>query len=523
MKIYSIVSRAVLPLLAIGMFGSCTHDFEEINTNPNTMNVGDLNPYGVFEAMFYGYAKKHTRNCYNFSNELVQFTASTSTNSNYHRYSFNDTNLNDIWSGYAQYAANANHMIQQGEKFNEPAAVAVGKTLKALIMANVMEIFGDIPFEDSFKGNIGVTTPVFESQEEVYKKLFALLEEANEIYADKPTFAKPAIDLMYGGDMKLWRKFNNSIYMRLLMRISGRPETGAAEKLQEIVSNSSTYPVISSNSENATIKNTGLAPYYGAYRPSELTKSSFQTHHITYMFIDLCLLTGAQTEIDPRLYTMCTPSDGEWVGVPGGASVSEMRDERDDAGSLNYPVFVRDDAPYWLFDYSEIQFILAEAALKGFISGGESAAKTYYENAVKASCEKWAPLNTYSTNTYEITTARLNAFLKGNLAGWDNHTDKMRLIAEQKFISLLWIGFEAYNELRRTGYPIIPIGSGCSYNNYEFPQRLPYPTNTVGSNSANVNAALQRMGGENTMRTPLWWSYMALNGKFTAVRATSSN
>lgn len=523
MKIYSTISRVLLPLLSAGMLGGCTKGFEEINRNPNTMNVGDLNAYGVFEAMFYGYAKKHTRNCYNYSNELVQFTASTSTNSNYHRYSFNDTNLNDIWSGYAQYAANADHMIQQGEKFNEPAAIAVGKTLKALFMANVMEIFGDIPFDDAFKGNMGVTTPVFESQEEVYRKLFQLLEEANDLYSDRPTFAKPSIDLMYGGDMQKWRKFNNSIYMRLLMRVSGRPEMGSAAKLQEMLDNSTRYPVISSNSESATIKNTGLAPYYGAYRPSELTKTTFRAHHITYMFIDMCLITGAQTEVDPRLYTMCSPSNGEWMGVPGGASVSEMRGEREEAGSLNYEVFVRDAAPYWLFDYSEVQFILAEAALKGYIQGGEPAARTYYENAVKASCQKWGELNIYSSDTYEINDARLNAFLKGNIAGWDNHEDKMRLIAEQKFISLLWIGFEAYNELRRTGYPVIPIGSGCSYNNFEFPQRLPYPTNTVGSNSANVNAALSRMGGENTMRTPLWWSYKAINGTFTAVRASSSN
>ena len=287
-----------------------------------------------------------------------------------------------------------------------------------------------------------MTAPRFESQEDVYRKLFALLEEANDLYADNPTFAKPAIDLMYGGDTQKWRKFNNSIYMRLLMRVSGRPEMGSASKLQQMLDKPSKYPVISSNSESATIKNTGISPYYGAYRPSELTSTSFTTHHITYMFIDLCLNSGAKTEIDPRLYTMCTPADGEWVGVPGGASVSEMREERDDAGTLNYNVLIRDDAPYWLFDYSEVQFILAEAALKGFISGGESSARKYYENAVKASCQKWGELNQYSKNKYEITDDRITAFLNGNLAGWDNNADKVRLIAEQKFISLFWIGFE---------------------------------------------------------------------------------
>lgn len=520
MKPYIFLSRALLSAIVAGSVAACTTDFEEINTNPNTMLVGDLNPYGVFEAMFYGYGNTNTRFCYSYSNELVQFTASSSATSNFHRYSFNNSNLESIWSAYGQYAANANHMISQGYKYGDLGAVAVGKTLKALFLSNATDIFGDIPCREAFRVSEGVTTPVLDSQEDVYRQIFDMLEDANELYADGHSFAKPTIDIMYNGNMSLWRKFNNSLYMRLLMRVSARPEMKATEKLGEIVSKPSKYPVIGSNSESATIKNTGIAPYYGTYRTSEMTKTSFCSHLLTNMFIDMCLITGAQTEIDPRLYTMCAPTsaDSEWIGVQGGASLSEMREDRDDASSLNYKVLVRDAAPVWILDYSEVQFILAEAALKGYIPGGEAAARQHYETAVKASCEKWAPLAVYSNASYPITEARINAFLEGKLAGWDTHEDKASLIADQKFISLFWIGFEAYHELRRTGRPIIPIGNGCSYNNFEYPQRLPYPTNTVGSNSANVQIALDRMGGDNTMRTPVWWSYKAINGTFTAVR-----
>ncbi|MDE7442797.1 MAG: SusD/RagB family nutrient-binding outer membrane lipoprotein, partial [Muribaculaceae bacterium] len=115
-----------------------------------------------------------------------------------------------------------------------------------------------------------------------------------------------------------------------------------------------------------------------------------------------------------------------------------------------------------------------------------------------------------------INDTRIAAFLNGHLAGWDNNPDHERLIAEQKYLSLFWVGFEAYHELRRTGYPVISIGKGCTYNNREYPQRLFYPTNTVGSNSANVQEALDRMGGENNLRTAVWWSYKAINGTFTA-------
>lgn len=201
--------------------------------------------------------------------------------------------------------------------------------------------------------------------------------------------------------------------------------------------------------------------------------------------------------MDPRLTTIGykASSDGDWTGVQGGCSLSDVRVEDTGASYLNYEVLVRDAAPVWLLDYSEVQFILAEAALKGYIDGGETAARSYYEAAVTASCKKWADLVQYSNRKYEITDARIAAFLAGNLAGWDNIADHEALIGNQKFLSLFWVGFEAYHELRRTGYPIITIGNGCSYNNFEYPQRLFYPTNTVGSNNANVQEALDRMGG----------------------------
>ena len=523
MKTSNPIFKAGLTLVVATAMVSCTHDFVEVNTNPNTMVVGDLNPYGMFEATFYSFGNTYTTGAYTYCNELAQFTAASSTTNNIHRYNIPNSNIDNVWNAYAQYAANANHMIQQGEKKEEAAAVAVAKTLKVLFLSVSTDIFGDIPCSEAFKGSEGITTPVFDSQMDVYLYFFRELEEANEIYAGNPAFAKPTIDLMYKGDMTLWRKFNNSLYMRLLMRVSGRPEMNAAEKLQSIVNNPSKYPVISSNAENATIRNTGIDPYYNTYRPSEMTKSSFASHYLTNHFINMCQLTGEYSEDDPRLATMAMkPSaDSDWLGVNGGGTISEMKEEVDYASYLNYQVLVRDAAPVWILDYSEIQFILAEAALKGYISGGENASRTYYEKALRASCEKWAPLVQYSTRKYEITEDRINAFINGHLAGWDNHSDKEELIANQKYLSLFWVGFEAYNEVRRTGYPILKIGNGCSFNNYEFPQRFVYPINTVGSNPANVKVALERMGGDNTMRTPVWWSYKAINGTFTAIKPTS--
>ena len=98
---------------------------------------------------------------------------------------------------------------------------------------------------------------------------------------------------------------------------------------------------------------------------------------------------------------------GDWKGVQGGCAISDARLEDDGASYPNYAVLVRDAAPAWILDYSEVQFILAEAALKGYIAGGESTARTHYENAVTASCRKWGQLTQYSSEKYQITDERI--------------------------------------------------------------------------------------------------------------------
>ena len=72
MKIANHIFKAGITVVAAAIMASCTHNFEEINTNPNTMVLGDLNPYGVFEATFYNFGKSHTSVAYTYCNELVQ-------------------------------------------------------------------------------------------------------------------------------------------------------------------------------------------------------------------------------------------------------------------------------------------------------------------------------------------------------------------------------------------------------------------------------------------------------------------
>jgi hypothetical protein len=191
-----------------------------------------------------------------------------------------------------------------------------------------------------------------------------------------------------------------------------------------------------------------------------------------------------------------------------------MEDERAsaDRGSswLNYKVFCRKDAPATYMDYAEVQFILAEAALKGLISGGEAVAKSYYEAGLTASMLKWSEQGAYSETPTSISQGDIDTYLASPLGSWDLATDKEEFLGNQKYLALFWIGMEAYHDYRRTGYPVLTIGGGTIYNDHVLPTRFGYPAVTMSTNSDNANAALSNMKGANDMKTPVWWSKQAI-------------
>lgn len=174
----------------------------------------------------------------------------------------------------------------------------------------------------------------------------------------------------------------------------------------------------------------------------------------------------------------------------------------------------------FVMDYSEILFILAEGVQLGKLSVAGQTAKSLYEAAVRANIEKWAPYITYNTKYREITSSAIIDYLASDLANYDKaaageglYGSALELILSQKWLSLYWTGgFEPYTHWRRCEYPILTIGDGTDANQYELPTRFGYPNYTVSTNSANVQAALERMGGPNDMHTPLDWSYKKRNG-----------
>ena len=149
---------------------------------------------------------------------------------------------------------------------------------------------------------------------------------------------------------------------------------------------------------------------------------------------------------------------------------------RDDASGVNAPIMT----------YAELQFCLAEAAQKGLITG---SAITYYQEGIKASHAYYnvaLPATYLSNASVQLTGA-----------------DDLRKIMTQKWISNFLNGYEAWIDIRRTGFPVLQIPQD-NLNGNRFPVRFRYPGTEQAANKSNYETAVQRIGGDN-YDSKGWW------------------
>ena len=147
--------------------------------------------------------------------------------------------------------------------------------------------------------------------------------------------------------------------------------------------------------------------------------------------------------------------------------------------------------------YAELQFILAEARQKGFITTG--TAETYYTNGITANFNYWQSVvpAAYNLNV-AIPAGYLN---QPSVAYTGSDMEKLGKIALQKWIALYFNGLEAWFDWRRTGMPEIIPGPG-NLNNNKVPVRYIYPLSEQSLNGTNRAEAVKRQGPDDLNTRP---------------------
>lgn len=511
---------------------SCTNGFIDLNKDPNKIEIGGVEASGLLEPMLMNGTNALLSNMTTYGLEIAQMTGQTSNPREEQAYKILDSDWTSRWNALYRWANNAYHMSEVARKQGDENYQAIGLIMKVYYLQNCTDLFGSIAYTEALKVSDGIYKPVIESQKEVYEAMMNDLDFANSLINTNKALSKSSRDLIYGGDMLNWKRFANSLHLRLLMRVSGRNEAfspSVGSRIAKIVNDPTTFPVFTSNSESATVKCNNSAAYYRhSFNPTEIpAQASFNDAKLSNVLLDKMVYDYETGDCDPRLkiWGKPAPQNGyKWQGCVVAGTFENRSINNPKTASRHYETLVRDDNPNTIMDYSELLFIKAEAAFQGWIAGD---AKAYYEQALRASVDRWATLGRYAqfpdqqgnVSAVTITESNILDMLSAEKTRYDN---TLQRIQEQKWLSLYWvIGFEPYNEMRRTGYPDLKMGQlifDRDYTNGKFMARWGYPTVSIANNRANYHAAYLQQGGNpdtnpsmGDVTLPVWWSGQAIS------------
>jgi hypothetical protein len=181
-------------------------------------------------------------------------------------------------------------------------------------------------------------------------------------------------------------------------------------------------------------------------------------------------------------------NSGTYVGHPYGRNITGV----DNDVSLPGDDYASQEAPSILMTAAEILFIKAEAAQRGYITGGAASAAEYYEDAIRVSME----YNGVSSG--DIDTYLAQGSVQYNAANW------RQSIGTQKWIALYNQGLQAWAEWRRLDYPALNLAPDAVTT--IIPRRRAYPTYEYSTNRKNVEAAVALLStGEDKFTEKVWW------------------
>jgi hypothetical protein len=296
-------------------------------------------------------------------------------------------------------------------------------------------------------------------------------------------------DLMYAGSVDKWKKFANSLRIRLLMRMSAKVDVSS--ELQSIV-NSGIY--FKSNADNAQLNFLGQNP-----NANPIWNTVIFTNRLEWR-INESLVTVMEGLDDPRLPVYAQPNDdGDIRGCAPGIEEPTVNGYDYANTSMLGEYFLKPSTPAIFMDFTELNFLLAEAAKKGIITGGDAAAEAFYNAGITASFDTYNGFK----NEDGTTVALLPSIYLAQSGVAYNPSNALLQIGTQKWIALYCQGVEAWTEWRRTKIPALsPALNPISIS--EVPSRYLYPSKEQSLNSANYTEAVQAMGGDE-LTTRVWW------------------
>ncbi len=380
----------------------------------------------------------------------------------------------------------AGDVLSGGSNANQ---IAVARILQVWFFHNLTDRWGMIPYTEALQGRENLQ-PAYDSQEAIYSDLITELKDAaNQIQTGQ---AGVSGDILFSGDMEKWQRFANTLRMRIAMRLSevdaGTASSEVADAINSgLIQESVMYPYLGdANNEN---------PWYNRFR----TRTDYA---ITKFMADTM---KALDDMRLTAYAEPAPDSDDGDGVIELSDIEGIPYGMEDPGSIpnsaisfpgraigaGGPEGGVQDAPLPIISMAEVNFTMAEAAQRGWISG---SAADLYNDGIQASWEQWGVYGDGSA---------YNDYITDPAVAYDA-SEWQRMIGYQKWLALFPLGYEAWAEWRRLDYPELTPSPAPLNNSGEIPVRHGYPVSESQLNEANYNSAVSSQGAD-ALSTSLWW------------------
>jgi len=459
-----IIALATLILFTVG---ACKKELD-INTDPN--NAADVDVNLLLPSAQAGVAFALGNSLQITGGIWAQYWTQNPSSSQYRsleQYSPSPSSYDNVWITLNSDALEDLQRVidkSQAQKLKQYEAVAT--LLKAYTFQLSTDLFGDIPYTEALKGDKGILNPKYDSQRVVYDSLFLLVNRGLALIDPADPNHPGNDDLIYKGDMGKWRRFGNTLKLKLALRLS---EVAAAKAASEIASIQGDFL---KSGETALISYTATGgnqnPLYSAIAGPVLSGTQNLVASST-------AISFYNNNNDPRVGVFYNPTGGNFIGIRQGDYANPSV-----AGTaISFPSTVVGAnatnsasalAPVkFLTDY-EAKFLQAEAVARGWLLGGDPVkAEALYRAGIEDNFKAYGLGNAFATYIAQPAVV----FPTGG-----SLSQKVGAIITQKWAAMNGTqSIEAWIEWRRTGYPSFFTPSAASIIGSErVPQAFLYPT-----------------------------------------------
>jgi len=488
-------------ILLTATFSSCKKSFLDQTVNPNqptvatpalvltgalTTTARNINTGFTLEGYLMGYWSPAAG--YAPSNSLPTYNYTTADY--------------QVFTPYYLNLANYDYIIKQASADKSQVYyVAIAQIMEAYNFQILVDNYNNVPYSDAFQGAKGLT-PKYDKGTDIYKSLIAKVDAAiasiNGADASVAVTPKASEDVMFKGDMTKWKKFANTLKLRLVMRQvpnvidAAAAKTLMANNLSEGFLGAGEDATVNPGYTNIDSKQSPFWERYGANQAGSNAAPNITAGDFAVKFLN--------NNNDPRATAFYQPlSNGSVVGnvfgtlVPVTASNIGRVDLYGSNASNNIGLLKNPSMNAMVLSAAEALFLQAEGVQRGIITSSLSA-QALYEAGITASFVYAGLTAAQATTYYQQATTNV---------GWNSSTDKIQAIIIQKWVSLNGYGnLEAYNEYRRTGFPNPPVSIYTGVTTKVIPSRILYPSSEYSQNAVNVQA----QGSINQFTSKIFWA-----------------